>query len=1094
VCLLATVLSACTADGVSVGTEAARGGAGGWRRARGDAGAGDARPEAALCTLTPDQWLATCDGDEPRTCGRGHGRDARGHDGRHACDRGPSERECEELASSDEWTRERAALTINLRVHGDALGELHFSHGYRRDETVYALLDACWSRDEDRDDRHDEDRDDRHDEDRDDRHDEDRDDRHDEDRDDRHDEDRDDGHDEDRDDRHDEDRGSPASRTSLEDLRDANRAFAACTDQGILVPWVATPVCGDDGRGPGSGPVSGPVENRCLAFDTGCTRGRYDAAAGCCAISAMAAGTLCGEPGDGELCDGGGRCVPAASVPEAARTNDPFDWLHIYSSGVPELGLHPTEVAVTPSTDAPHPGLSGELIEVWAPVDPARVELGFKVGVDLPEPGVEQPAIEPYDADLLAILPASLAGSQRVTILRSASTSPVRAIAYAGPRVPHALVLPLPAGTSTPQVWAVRGELDRLPAVHPDGSTAGAILLDCQPIDAALPAAAPTGPQCVMTETEAIVVGLDLALVWLPVVPGDIVLIGGSLLGCRPIGTPGFGCRGDARPQPSGGLPRDRLCETRACAAGACGGVRLCFQGRLGACITTTGPGGASVAEACDGTDNDCDGTVDEGGLADCNDGIPCTVDACGIGGCSNIGAASLCADTDGASCTVAVCTEPSGRSRTARRLPAGDTAGLGPGCAVVAANNWCTDVWDSCNCNGPEVCAPGAMGAAPGIGCVPAPAGTIDPCDRDGAFCTVESLCCEPEDGGFCLVTAGLPRTTLAAREALCAGGSTATWPATAPTTGPPVGPVPVRCSAPLPPGIPRCRDFNPCTSDLCLAGGCMNTMLVGVTRPAESISTPLGSVSGPSCVGETPFPFGCANMVCGGTVIDTGGAVPGRPGVCGEQPASFGLYPVGTNTASCTPEPTPDLCGVYQCNGAGRCLPAQRPGLPPGGRTTECGFLPRDAPPETDCIHDGCVNGACVRDYADSSMCSRPGDAGCLNPWVCDGSRLYTFDDPDVLAGCRPSGDCYLGGGAGGGLDGECFASGSSPRLQDCLFCDALGAPYQWSFRPAGTRCEDTNDCTSGDSCGSTGVCEPGACDRGRPECDDEFCGAAG
>ena len=178
------------------------------------------------------------------------------------------------------------------------------------------------------------------------------------------------------------------------------------------------------------------------------------------------------------------------------------------------------------------------------------------------------------------------------------------------------------------------------------------------------------------------------------------------------------------------------------------------------------------------------------------------------------------------------------------------------------------------------------------------------------------------------------------------------------------------------------------------------MNTMLVGVTRPAESISTPLGSVSGPSCVGETPFPFGCANMVCGGTVIDTGGAVPGRPGVCGEQPASFGLYPVGTNTASCTPEPTPDLCGVYQCNGAGRCLPAQRPGLPPGGRTTECGFLPRDAPPETDCIHDGCVNGACVRDYADSSMCSRPGDAGCLNPWVCDGSRLYTFDDPDVLA----------------------------------------------------------------------------------------------
>jgi hypothetical protein len=42
-------------------------------------------------------------------------------------------------------------------------------------------------------------------------------------------------------------------------------------------------------------------------------------------------------------------------------------------------------------------------------------------------------------------------------------------------------------------------------------------------------------------------------------------------------------------------------------------------------------PGGIEI---CDGYDNDCDGTVDNGGSALCNDGNGCTIDACTAGGC----------------------------------------------------------------------------------------------------------------------------------------------------------------------------------------------------------------------------------------------------------------------------------------------------------------------------------------------------------------------------------------------------------------------------------------------------------------------------
>ncbi|RMF24286.1 MAG: hypothetical protein D6760_03645 [Deltaproteobacteria bacterium] len=107
-------------------------------------------------------------------------------------------------------------------------------------------------------------------------------------------------------------------------------------------------------------------------------------------------------------------------------------------------------------------------------------------------------------------------------------------------------------------------------------------------------------------------------------------------------------------------------------------------------------------AETCDGADNDCDGTVDEGGNALCDDHNPCTADTCnGSGGCAHLDAQNLSCCGAGQVCWSGACTP----------APAETCDGADNDCdgTIDEGGNALCDDHDSCTidtCNGTGGCS----------------------------------------------------------------------------------------------------------------------------------------------------------------------------------------------------------------------------------------------------------------------------------------------------------------------------------------------------------------------------------------------------
>ena len=206
---------------------------------------------------------------------------------------------------------------------------------------------------------------------------------------------------------------------------------------------------------------------------------------------------------------------------------------------------------------------------------------------------------------------------------------------------------------------------------------------------------------------------------------------------------------------------------------------------------------GTSDPEVCDGVDNDCDGDVDEGGAALCDDGDPCTgAEACGgVDGCQP-GTPPTCGD--GNACTIDSC-----------------EAGVGCHNEQIPGCRGCTD------------------------------AGQCD----DGSGCTTDTC-----DAGKCVNTA-IPECRACTGPAQCSDGNGCTddvCTASGVCENPPRSDC-TRCTR-----TAECDDGNACTTDECLAEGrCASSPIAGCRR----CETAAECDDGDACTTDTCAVGACAS-----------------------------------------------------------------------------------------------------------------------------------------------------------------------------------------------------------------------------------------
>lgn len=291
------------------------------------------------------------------------------------------------------------------------------------------------------------------------------------------------------------------------------------------------------------------------------------------------------------------------------------------------------------------------------------------------------------------------------------------------------------------------------------------------------------------------------------------------------------------------------------------------------------------------------------------------------------------------------------------------------------------------------------------------------------------------------------------------------------------------------------ECDDDNLCTDDLCdVDGVCRNTPtfdeLVFCCNPADGSAIPIDD--GNECTedicnragGFVDHPFKPIDSPCGNpasTECDKADACD-AVGVCETR-----VEPDGTECG----DPTDTECNARDtCDGSGTCQSNFDP------NTTPCGD-----PSDTDCTAPDRCDGAgvCERNDAPDGTACDDGQfctvgetctAGACNggaPRDCDDGLDCTVDTCDETADqCvndRIGGRCVI--------DGTCRILGETNPANDCEQCDPALAPFGWSFKPAGSDCDDGDACTGTgrpgigvDTCDGFGVCA-GVVD---PQCNDD------
>jgi hypothetical protein len=532
-----------------------------------------------------------------------------------------------------------------------------------------------------------------------------------------------------------------------------------------------------------------------------------------------------------------------------------------------------------------------------------------------------------------------------------------------------------------------------------------------------------------------------------------------------------------------------------------CEGLRKCLADGVTGAPTGGGLSACQapepIAEVCDGSDNDCDGDVDE---ATCDDNNICTQDACGGNkGCTHENKVAPC-DADDSLCTKDdTCKD--GKCKSGALLVCDD-------------NNACTE--DSCDpkkgcqfksqsgtpcnaddnpCTAADKCKEGAC--TPGLPktCASGDFCVKGKCSIATGKCVYTALIAVPcNDGNACTVEETCKNEQCAGKLANCDDSNGCTTDKCSPDKG---------CVHD--PGAGSCDDDDKCTQkDACKGGACVGLPL-NVTSACDDKNPCTADV----CKADK----GCVNVQQSGADCDDGNSCT-KADKCAQ-----GVCKAGTNACGCEADKDCEKFSGNKCNGVLFCDKAQLPFACKANplsvvkcntandgacQTTACDpstgkcsaskksdGVPCDADASKCTQSDVCSGGFCkpgkTVDCDDKNTCTND---VCAATKGCEHLPNSALCDADANK-CTPIDSCQKGACVAGALK-KCDDSEACTKD---LCATATGACVH---TPLFSACDDGNACTVGDACGtskdSKHICQSGKtvpCSDGKP-CTFDACDA--
>ncbi|MBT9554954.1 MAG: hypothetical protein IV100_02945 [Myxococcales bacterium] len=561
------------------------------------------------------------------------------------------------------------------------------------------------------------------------------------------------------------------------------------------------------------------------------------------------------------------------------------------------------------------------------------------------------------------------------------------------------------------------------------------------------------------------------------------------------------------RPNGSACTSDDIPCTTDTCEAGAC--------------VHTPVDTACDDGDACTASDTCTAGGCVLAPRKPCDDGLPCTTDACNPltgqceaaltpGACVIAGACvdegeddptTTCRACLPALSTSAFSARPDGTSCSADDVACTVDTCSGGACVATPNAAACSDdvacTTDACTptgcthtpvdaaCSDGDACTTDACTLA---GCTVGPRRACDdqiPCTTDS--CNATTGACEASlapgaclIGGTC-VASNSPDPTSACR-ACQPALSTSAW--TALTNG-------TACTA----------DAVACTTDACQAGTCVATPNNAACD--DGVACTINTCTGAGCT-FTPVDAACSDSdACTSDACTPTGCTFGPRKACDDGLACTTDLCSAT-TGQCTATLQANACLI-----GGSCITAGA--LSPGSECQSCQpavstsvWSPR--PNGTACTADAV---ACTAELCEGGACaSKPNDVACVDDDLCTADRCTASGCENTLA----SETCLI--------DGVCVAAGASHPTDPCRACLPATSTTAWSTRPNGApcttdgvactvdtcqagaclhtpndaACDDGDACTVGDACAAQGcvIAPRKVCDDGLP-CTTDACNAA-